>query len=280
MFHTKPIHVSDKELIPLLVSFLLKCKTFTHTRPSGRMWLKYTSAYADFLKNGPSIDMNTLPLKSMVSPNVQELYLVKDLGIGSTGKAVLLYSQTENACCVAKFIHGPRDRRSVVADAEIDAWHKAYGTDCGVRKAVLANKSVLLMPYIDILAESEFKDPHTCDLIVTHVKELAAKGIQHNDIARRHVGWNNTTGAKKICFIDWGCVIQSSSPLEASAIVEVVKNRLYIFDAHQVDIADNDLGMNGHGVDVNNESDVPVSATAEVSEVILRRSKRMKPSPE
>lgn len=134
---------------------------------------------------GPHI--NDLKLYVMPPSNTKNLYIWTLLG-GAEKRAVLMPSE-KGECCVVNF----SQVGSWYRDDEVAAWCVAYSSSCGVRMVKLAQKKVVLMPYVDLLTQEDFVNLETRRLIIVHIRELYSKGIINGGLTWYHIGWANSS---------------------------------------------------------------------------------------
>lgn len=171
---------------------------------SKQPWLKYSSEGVEMARQ---VNMTLSLTHALPHRNSTRFYRWKVLGEGADGTAFLM-SSSSGIGCVIKFHKCPSKVKE-----EMSNWQRAYGEGF-VRTVTLCKKTVLMMPYIQILDDAEFDQARA--QIIKHVADLALRGIRHNDLHRRHVGWwTDERSTKHIRFIDWGSVIITDKSAEA-----------------------------------------------------------------
>jgi hypothetical protein len=185
--------------------------------PEGVAWKKVKETVIDFVA-GPA-------------HNTTKLFLWKDLGRGSSGRAFLAFS-TSGRACVVKFFHykraelpddsdaevieGLRQKSKCQANAERTIWHEVfphYKDTVGVLS--LNSTYGLIMPYFDPVQPSErLECLPKIRLLLLSFREKGYK-YADGDIRWRHVGVRGS----HISFIDLGS-INKQDPISDAEIDE------------------------------------------------------------
>eukprot|EP00978_Attheya_sp_CCMP212_P047952 scaffold453107_cov51-Attheya_sp.AAC.2 len=163
--------------------------------------------------------------------NTTKLFLWKDLGQGSSGRAFLAFSASGRACVVklfhykradlpddgdAEVIEGLRQKSRCQANAERTIWHEVFPHyKDAVRVLGLNSTYGLIMPYFDPVQPSErLKCLPTIRSLLLSFREKGYK-YADDDIRWRHVGVRGS----HISFIDLGS-LQKQDPISDTEIDE------------------------------------------------------------
>ena len=114
----------------------------------------------------------------------KNLYLLEDLGTGSTGH-VWLACSVGGAVCVLKFMAKGKDNPKVLED-ECKCWHKIYPSLAKyVRVAEFCGRKALVMPHFD----TPKRDKETLTLVESTLHQsFGVKELKHPDVRWRNIG--------------------------------------------------------------------------------------------
>lgn len=136
--------------------------------------------------------------KVMPSTQPNKLYLVDDFGGGRDGRVWLAVTK-KGEMCVIKFDHtGNRE----ALEKEAKHWQHIWGKK-EVQVITLCGRPALMMPYMKPI--EDWNDAEIKKAIVEAAEIMARKGLVHNDLTRRHVGFASPVkkGAKtEVVFFD------------------------------------------------------------------------------
>ena len=152
----------------------------------------------------------------------KNLYLLEDLGTGSTGH-VWLACSVGGAVCVLKFLADGKENTEVLED-ECRWWHKIYPSLAKyVRIAVFCGRKALVMPHFD----TPKREKATLALVEeTLEKFFCSSGLEHSDVRWRNIGvYKDDDGLWKIVIFDLvGVKDQASGDWAARALENLQKS--------------------------------------------------------
>lgn len=129
----------------------------------------------------------------------KNLYLLEDLGTGSTGH-VWLACSVGGAVCVLKFLANGKDDPNVLEE-ECNWWRKIY-PDLGknVRTSMFCGRKALVMPHFD----TPKRDAETLALVESTLNQsFGVKGLKHPDVRWRNIGvFKNVDGSLRAIIFD------------------------------------------------------------------------------
>jgi hypothetical protein len=155
------------------------------------------------LKNG--LKWSSFPL-----PTAKHFLVWQQLGHGSEGKAFLVSTESGAVAVLKMFYSGlksvPMNDGSSDAEVERKAWKAIYENDAiagQVRVVTVDNKKALLMPYF---YAGERTVANVKKVVATLRRQFHERGLVHNDVRWRNIGWRKVGNTLEAVVFDMGSV--------------------------------------------------------------------------
>ena len=193
--------------------------------PTGLAWKKVPETTIDYV--------------SCPAPQTRQLYLWKDLGRGSSGRALLAFS-TSGRTCVVKFFHYKRselpddndeaaiqklkDKSRIQAEKERTLWHRMYPQyKSAVRIMELNQMYGIVMPYFDPVQSHERVGylPAIRSLLVRFKEE--GYRYEDGDLRWRHVGIRG----QEVALIDVGSLeaVEDAQEIDVDEQIAILRDK-------------------------------------------------------
>ena len=229
MFASRIWNTEKENVFPLLASALLKMSRVRHEGFSHpfdqlktRTLLRLDEKSFSWARLDPKKVGNG---KWDCVPNAatKNLYLLEDLGTGSTGH-VWLACSVGGAVCVLKFLVEKEEKGAGVLEDECKWWHEIYPSFASnVRIAVFCERKALVMPHFGALK----RDKETLALVKeTLVTCFSSRGFEHPDVSWRNMGvYEDDDGLRSVVLFDLvGVKQQESTDWVAKALEKLQKS--------------------------------------------------------
>jgi len=218
---------AGREIMQLMILFVLKaCTTLTNflngdgVSKSITVYKKMPCRILSHEDNEFAFGTVTLTRLNLdvFNPELQNIHVIRHLGIGDSGNCCLGVSDKGGSSCAVKFYHfAESEKTKVLAEEEYQNWENIYGgkerekySPPMAYRLKLAEGYCLVMPYLTPIPESDRrklleKSNNEESMIEETLRNFAKSGYKHEDIKWRHFGyWGKKR--KKIYLFDLGKV--------------------------------------------------------------------------